>query len=73
MTRGQESLTIDIAQPAIAIGGPAQDWAGRRIPLIVILPSEEEAAAHEAYLQSLQRESKGRCIWLTMEHAAAAA
>lgn len=73
MTRGQESLTIDIAQPAIVVEGLSQDWAGRRVPLVVIMPTTEEAAAHEAYLESLQRESKGRCKWLAMEPAAAAA
>ena len=73
MTRGQESLTIDIAQPAMVVAGLAQDWAGRRVPLVVIMPSAEEAAAHEAYLESLQRESRGRCRWLTMERAVAAA
>ena len=72
MTRGQESLTIDIAQPAVVMAGPAHDWAGRRVPLVVIMPSEEELAAHDAYLQALERESKGRCMWLTMERAVAA-
>ena len=66
MTRGQESLTIDIAQPVVVAAGAAQlDWAGRpRLPLIVMLPTDDEIAAHHAYLESLDRESKGRCLWL---------
>jgi DNA polymerase III subunit epsilon len=74
MTRGQESLTIDIARPVVVAAGAAQlDWAGRtRAPLIVMLPSDDEIAAHHAYLESLDRESKGRCLWLTLERAVAA-
>jgi hypothetical protein len=29
-------------------------------------------AAHHAYLESLDRESKGRCLWLTLDRAVAA-
>ena len=68
MTRGQESLTIDMgaaptALAAVAVGTPAD-----RPPLIVLAPSAEEAAAHAAYLEALERESHGHCLWL---HAAA--
>lgn len=74
MTRGQESLTIDIAQPvAMAAGAAQHDWAGRgRAALIVLLPSDDEIAAHHAYLESLDRESKGRCLWMTLDRAVAA-
>lgn len=73
MTRGQETLTIDIAQPMVTACGPATSWAGRtRAPLIVLLPSDDEIAAHHAYLESLDRESKGRCLWLTQDRAVAA-
>lgn len=68
MTRGQESLTIDMgAAPAVAVvaaGVPAE-----RLPLLVLAPTPDELAAHAAYLDALDRESKGRCVW----RAAAAA
>jgi DNA polymerase III subunit epsilon len=73
MTRGQDSLTIDIAVPAPAGLLAAGAGAGiPRVPLMVLMPSEEELAAHRAYLEALDRESKGRCVWLALETAAAA-
>lgn len=67
MTRGQESLTIDIVVPAAVIavapfGRGVQDSARPRLP--VIEPSAAELAEHEAYLAALDRECKGRCVWL---------
>jgi len=35
-------------------------------------PTAEEMAAHRDYLDRLDRESKGRCIWLMLERAEAA-
>jgi DNA polymerase-3 subunit epsilon len=68
MTRGQESLTIDIVPvvPAAAFNASA------RVALLVIAVTEEESAAHRAYLEALDRESKGRCVWLRLESAVAA-
>ena len=75
MTRGQETLSIDIARPLTVATGAAQlEWAGRpRAALIVVLPSAEEVAAHRAYLDSIDRESKGRCVWLARVDSAVAA
>ena len=76
MTRGQESLTIDIAVPERPAGLSAQEDGGARPdlprPAIVIAPSAGEAALHAEYLAALDRESGGRCVWLA-ERAAAAA
>jgi DNA polymerase III subunit epsilon len=69
MTRGQETLTIDMGAAPSALTGLAASLAGERRPLLVILPSADELGAHEAYLAALEKESKGRCVWL---HAAAA-
>jgi DNA polymerase-3 subunit epsilon len=72
MTRGQESLTIDIAQP-VAVPGVLPSFAARvRGALVVLLPDEHEIEAHRAYLEALDRESRGRCVWFTLERAAAA-
>ncbi len=69
MTRGQETLTIDMGGPpklvVVLAGGQ-----GERGALIVLAPTAEEQAAHAAYLAALDEESRGRCLWL---HGAAAA
>jgi DNA polymerase-3 subunit epsilon len=66
MTRGQESLTIDMgtgtARSTTAV--PTLGHPSERPALLVIAPSSEELAAHFAYLDALDRESKGRCLWL---------
>jgi DNA polymerase-3 subunit epsilon len=68
MTRGQESLTIDMGEPVLASGAGALAFAGRpRVPLVVVMPSEDELAQHRAYLEALDRESKGRCVWRELE------
>jgi DNA polymerase-3 subunit epsilon len=69
MTRGQETLTIDIAVPSAVIAvAPFGTERGVRDParpaLLVIEPSAAELAEHRAYLAALDRESKGRCVWL---------
>ena len=71
MTRGQESLTIDMAPPAYvpaADASGAMETAGARVALVVIAPTAEEADAHRAYLAALDREAKGRCVWLALQH-----
>ena len=64
MTRGQESLTIDIVTPRPEVGDGFA--AGRPIQLILILPSADELAAHRAYLVELDRDAKGACLWLAV-------
>ena len=59
MTRGQESLGIEVAAPPRSIGQAAT----RRGPLRVIRPNESEIAAHAAYLASLARESGESPSW----------
>jgi DNA polymerase III subunit epsilon len=68
MTRGQETLTIDMGAVPSALTGIATSLPGERAPLLVVAPTSEEMAAHEMYLAALEKESKGRCVWL---HAAA--
>jgi len=76
MTRGQESLTIDIAVPARPAGLSAQDGDGAHAdiarPAIVIAPSAAEAALHAEYLAALDRESGGRCVWRVLPATEAA-
>jgi DNA polymerase III subunit epsilon len=74
MTRGQETLTIDMAVPLPFASGGAADlrpsWqAGARAPIALIVPSSEELAVHREYLAALDAESKGRCVWLALASA----
>jgi DNA polymerase-3 subunit epsilon len=73
MTRGQETLTIDMGAPRLAGAADASAAAiAARRPLPVIRPSAEEMAAHLAYLEALDRESRGHCVWLTLAREEAA-
>ena len=71
MTRGQETLTIDMAPPRAApagdAGGAAGDPGGPRPETRVTAPTAGELAAHEEYLAALDRESRGRCLWLAID------
>jgi DNA polymerase-3 subunit epsilon len=64
MTRGQNSLTIDLVgndESAESAQGGAQ-----AIPLaeiIVLQALDEELAEHETVMNSLDKEVKGTCIW----------
>ncbi|MBV8664932.1 MAG: DNA polymerase III subunit epsilon [Burkholderiaceae bacterium] len=70
MTRGQNSLTMDLGgEPATAAAGAD----GEMVPLaeIIVLPAtQEELAEHEATLDKLDKEAKGRCVWRTITASA---
>lgn len=70
MTRGQESLTIDMGAAPAAAAARVPGVPAARPPLPVLAPTEEELAAHAAYLDALDRESKGRCVWRALSAAA---
>lgn len=61
MTRGQESLMIDLDQ--LDAMDEAELAAATHPPLHVLMASAEELAAHERVLEEIDRESKGRCVW----------
>src|SRR5262245_61667076 len=63
MTRGQDSLVIDIAQGAIGStpSGVPIDLSAFELP--VIAPTEAELAAHAAVLSDLDKASGGRTLW----------
>jgi hypothetical protein len=44
--------------------------ASVRVSLKVIVPSADEMAAHRAYLVTLHEQSKGRCVWLSLDSTA---
>lgn len=61
MTRGQNSLTMDVAVEASA-GGELGD-AGPLGEIIVLAASSDEIAAHEEVLAGLDKNVKGSCVW----------
>jgi DNA polymerase-3 subunit epsilon len=62
MTRGQETLVMDLDSPRDA-GDSAGGATGERVALRVLRATDEELAAHEKLLDDIAKESKGRCIW----------
>ena len=63
MTRGQDSLAIEMEAPVDAGGAPGEG-AVARSPLRVLAAGAEELAAHEKLLNGINTESKGDCLWL---------
>ncbi|KXU88513.1 DNA polymerase III subunit epsilon [Paraburkholderia monticola] len=64
MTRGQESLVIDMLGEAQAGGDThAPRVALDSLELIVLAASDDENAAHEAVLDGLDKEVKGASVW----------
>jgi DNA polymerase III subunit epsilon len=64
MTRGQESLVIDLGDtPAAANGAAVPGIALAKLDLPVLTASEEERGAHEAVLNDLDKAVKGTCVW----------
>ncbi|MBS0308430.1 MAG: DNA polymerase III subunit epsilon [Proteobacteria bacterium] len=63
MTRGQNSLTIDLAETAAPVVGTAEGMVAAMAEIIVLPASAEEVAEHEAALDRLDKEIKGTCLW----------
>ncbi len=64
MTRGQESLVIDMLGEAHASGDAhAPRVALDTLDLVVLAASDEEVAAHEAVLDGLDKAIKGTSVW----------
>ena len=61
MTRGQESLVIDIEAVHVH---PQANWRPVRLgPLPVLRATQAELACHEQLLADIGRDSRGSCIW----------
>lgn len=65
MTRGQNSLTMDLAEAAIQVTGETEGAIAAMAEIIILPASGEEAAEHEAALDRLDKEIKGTCLWRT--------
>lgn len=71
MTRGQESLIIDLSKdnaPQPVIAEQSTNNALRKSQCIV-RADEDELAQHQLLLEAIQKESKGKCLWLPAESA----
>ena len=67
LTRGQESLIMDLDTPARALAfGAAAD----RPALQILRASDAELADHQRVLQEIAKESKGKCLWILDADAA---
>ncbi|MBC7945401.1 MAG: DNA polymerase III subunit epsilon [Burkholderiales bacterium] len=62
MTRGQESLIIELAEVATERQEDADNAIG--FELIVIRASDEELAMHAQQLEEIGKASNGACVWL---------
>jgi DNA polymerase III subunit epsilon len=66
MTRGQDSLSmdIDIVQPTLDVNGGIELTA--HADIIVLTATDEEITAHESILNGLDKQVKGKCVWRNM-------
>ena len=60
LTRGQESLVMDLDTPVSAL---AFGVASERPPLRILRASPEERVDHQRVLGEIAKESKGKCLW----------
>jgi DNA polymerase III subunit epsilon len=64
MTRGQESLVIDMLGESHAGGdGNAKRVSFESLELVVLTASDDELAAHQAVLDGLDKQVKGTSVW----------
>ena len=60
MTRGQESLVMELDSPGMAAAAIAMIELNK---LVVLAPTVDELAAHESYLDALDKAAKGGSVW----------
>jgi len=65
MTRGQESLMMDIAEPKTAAGDTPS--VVRTVPLQVLLADEAELQSHQQYLTGLDKAAGGASLWTQLQ------
>jgi len=71
MTRGQESLIMDLGNDNTGQAQTAEQIqsGGQRKPQHILRASDEELAQHELLLSAIQKESRGKCLWIPGETA----
>lgn len=68
MTRGQESLMIEVEEPA-AYGNRGDTPRTTPLNLLVLAAAPEELAAHAQQIEDIDKASKGKCLWKALESA----
>lgn len=71
MTRGQESLIMDLGNDSVepSLSAEQAQQAGQRRAQRVVRASAEELAQHEQVLLAIDKESRGKCLWIPGETA----
>lgn len=67
MTRGQESLAMDLEE--VGQRQPGLEAGGERIHILVVEASEQELMEHALLLDEIDKASNGRCLWRVLEAA----
>ena len=62
LTRGQESLVMDLESPVVSKEGVSAPAIPAH-PLCVLQANADELAEHDRVLQEIAKESKGKCLW----------
>jgi DNA polymerase-3 subunit epsilon len=63
MTRGQNSLTIDLTVVESGAGNGRDAVILPLAEILVLQAAQDELAEHEALLDRLDKETKGNCVW----------
>ena len=63
MTRGQNSLTMDLGAQEDVSEGEGKLELAPLAEVIVVAASEEELGLHEDVLNQLDKEARGSCVW----------
>ncbi len=71
MTRGQETLLIDLGPAARGAGEAQIDLSS--LDLVVLFATEDELGVHAQQLAAIDKASKGACLWMRLEAVAVAA
>ncbi len=68
MTRGQNSLEMGVEAPKpVALDVGMETTRAKPVKLVVLSADAEEQGAHEKLLADIDKESGGRCVWLSPE------
>ena len=66
MTRGQESLGMDL-EPAPEVVADGEAVCAQRHEVEVLMASAQESDEHRKLLEAIQKESKGKCLWMKLD------